>query len=63
MPYYSVRYENVAFAVRCPVLNAAALCHPERSPFLVILNGAGGGVKDLEHHTFILFQILRCRSE
>ena len=34
-------------------------CHPERSPFLVILNGAAGGVKDLEHRLRALHQILR----
>ena len=49
------------------ILNRADSCHLEQCLILVTIDGAGGGVKDLEHYngpapTFSP-QILRCRSE
>ena len=44
-----------------------SVCHPQPELLLVILNVAGGGVKDLKHHTGLYFgfprQPLRCLSE
>ena len=34
-------------------------CHPERRRSCVTIDGAGGGVKDLEFHSGFLYQILR----
>ena len=58
-----MRYKFDLFAVRCPALLHQILrCAP--LTFLVILNIAVGGVKDLKHHTGLYFgfphQILRC---
>ena len=54
------------FAVRCPALLLQILRFAQNDnegvlgmTFLVILNAATGGVKDLEHRTVILHQILR----